>query len=196
MDSGNMLTLIYGGSGCGKSEFAEKLAVHAAYKNGAAPIYYIATMQPFDAESQCRIERHRRMRARKNFRTVECYTHIERLSIPKGAIVLLECLSNLTANEMFSKAVEIENPLMPLENRIFNGLSKLCIDTELILVTNNIFEDGIQYGKETVLYQHLLASLNQRLAEKADKIYEIVAGIPITVQQLYSRSMKSAVSIV
>ena len=42
-----MLTLIYGGSGCGKSAYAEKLAVQSG-----GPLSYIATMQPFGMTAQ------------------------------------------------------------------------------------------------------------------------------------------------
>ena len=53
-----MFVVVYGGSGSGKSEFAETLTVD--YCSGVK--YYIATMQPFDDESYKKIDRHRRMR--------------------------------------------------------------------------------------------------------------------------------------
>lgn len=64
-----MLTLIVGGSASGKSAFAENYAMEAGENR-----IYIATMQPMDNECLARIEKHRGMRAQKNFQTVECYT--------------------------------------------------------------------------------------------------------------------------
>ena len=49
-----MLTVVTGGSGSGKSELAENIAVKFTGKK-----YYIAAMQPFGEEALKRIERHR-----------------------------------------------------------------------------------------------------------------------------------------
>ena len=93
-----MMTLVVGGAASGKSEYAERLVVHA----GEAPRVYIATMRPFDQESLRRIEKHRRMRAEKRFETLECYTGLVSAQVPAGSTVLLECVSNLCANELYS----------------------------------------------------------------------------------------------
>ena len=95
-----MLTLVTGGSGSGKSAFAEDRVLSF----GDAQRIYIATMHPFDEESHKRIERHQKMRAGKGFETVECYTGLKNVKLPAGCVVLLECMSNLTASEMFQEA--------------------------------------------------------------------------------------------
>lgn len=97
-----MLYLITGGSGSGKSEYAEKLAadLHHRKKNGF--LYYVATMYPAkDGESQRRIRRHRDMREGKGFETVECSSQLERIKAGSEDVLLLECMSNLLANEMY-----------------------------------------------------------------------------------------------
>ena len=48
---------------------------------------YIATMQPMDNECLARIEKHRGMRAQKNFQTVECYTDLKQVRVPKDSVV-------------------------------------------------------------------------------------------------------------
>ncbi len=110
-----MMTLVTGGSGSGKSEYAERLAAA-----GGTPRIYVATMIPWDDEGRRRIEKHRAMRAGKGFETVECYTGLERLAVElarrleeeprrgeehseaRAGSILLECVSNLTANEFYS----------------------------------------------------------------------------------------------
>ena len=62
-----MLTLVLGGAASGKSEYAESLVLKTT-----GPRYYLATMQVWDAECAARVEKHRRMRAAKQFETVEC----------------------------------------------------------------------------------------------------------------------------
>jgi len=96
-----MLTFIFGGSASGKSEYAEQYATSLAH-NCNAPLLYLATMCANDTESKQRIERHRRMRANKPFQTIEVSKKIGSIAVPSNSVVLLECLSNLLANEMFS----------------------------------------------------------------------------------------------
>ena len=92
-----MLTLVTGGSGSGKSAFAESLAGRLDGDR-----FYLATMEVFGEESRARVRRHRAQRAALGFTTIECPTGLLKLQLPQNAIVLLEDLSNLLANEMFS----------------------------------------------------------------------------------------------
>ena len=55
-----MLTLVIGGAASGKSEYAERLVLRSTL-----PRYYLATMQVWDAECAARVEKHRKMRAKK-----------------------------------------------------------------------------------------------------------------------------------
>ena len=173
-----MLILVYGGSGSGKSEFAEQLSVRLS-KECSGALYYIATMKPWDQECLERIEKHREMRAEKHFHTIECYERPGRIAFPEPEkkVALLECLSNLTANEMFTEP----RPELPaLEDRLFSDLMALYQKTEhLVIVSNNIFEDGIEYDQETAAYQKLLGRLNQKIANEAEQVYEVTAGIGV-----------------
>ena len=76
-----MLTLVVGGAASGKSEYAERLVLQTAL-----PRYYLATMQVWDAECAARVEKHRRMRAEKQFETLECPLHLvdHRLKLKPG----------------------------------------------------------------------------------------------------------------
>ena len=76
-----MFHVVTGGSGSGKSAFAEQCILDCQGNNRI----YIATMYPFDEESHRRIARHRAMRAEKKFTTIERYTDLEHLTIPQGA---------------------------------------------------------------------------------------------------------------
>ena len=75
-----MLTLVLGGAASGKSACAESLVL----KTGL-PRYYLATMQVWDAECAARVEKHRKMRAQKQFETLECPLHLDRLALPGRA---------------------------------------------------------------------------------------------------------------
>ena len=99
-----MLTLVLGGAASGKSGYAESLVLKTAL-----PRYYIATMQVWDAECAVRVEKHRKMRAAKQFETVECPLHLENIRLPARGTALLEDLGNLTANELYDPAGAGEN---------------------------------------------------------------------------------------
>ena len=167
--------LITGGSGSGKSAYAEAQILAL---NGECRVY-LATMYPYDEASRQRIARHRKLRAGKNFTTVECYRDLEKTEIPEHADVLLECMSNLTANEMFWP----EGAGSDTEEQILRGVEWLRRKARnLVIVSNEIFSDGCEYDSGTKEYQRTLGKINCRLAELADRVTEVVYGIPLEVK--------------
>ena len=112
----------------------------------------------------------------KGFETVECYTNLEELYLPSEGIVLLECMSNLTANEMFQEDKREEDTA----EKILNGIRLIQKQVRhLVVVTNEIFSDGENYSEETRIYQEKLGKINQETARMADEVVEVVAGIPV-----------------
>ena len=165
-----MFTLIVGGAASGKSEYAERLAV-AAPKSRR---FYIATMQPWGEETRQRIARHRAMRAGKGFETLECPLNLASLRLPEQGAALLECLSNLAANERYDPAGAGEDAFCS----ILDGVDKLLSQcSDLILVSNEVFSGGSEYEGDTLEYLRLLARLNRELAAWADNVCEVQCGI-------------------
>ena len=75
-----MIQLITGGSGSGKSVYAENWLIRQGSREACGkekPFLYIATMRPFGQESRQKILRHRNQRAGKGFATLECYQDLE-----------------------------------------------------------------------------------------------------------------------
>ena len=180
-----MLVVVTGGSGSGKSVYAEKLLAKLAntQKEQKEQNIYLATMKPFGSEGQERIARHRKQRQEYGFFTVEQYTQIEKAQIPAGktANVLLECMSNLVENEMFDNAntrsVEV------LVRDITGGIEMLYAHCcHLVIVTNEVFSDGNDYDGETMEYIRCLGKINQHLADIADRVVEVVYSIPVKIK--------------
>ena len=132
-----MLVVVTGGSGSGKSAFAEETVLSF----GEARRIYI-----------------------------------DELLIPKDCVVLLECMSNLVANEMFR-----EGGFHPeVAEKITEGVKNLLSQAKhVVIVTNEIFSDGILYEEESEQYKKELGQINQKLAEMAEEVVEVVYGIPI-----------------
>ena len=63
---------------------------------------------------------------------------------------------------------------------IMEGIRSLAGQArELVIVTNEIFSDGIQYSPETIQYQAFLGQINQEIAKMAVNVTEVVYGIPL-----------------
>lgn len=184
-----MITLIIGGSGSGKSEYAEQIAVESAKeKGGSVPLLYIATMQPFGTETLQKIARHHRLRKDKGFTTIEQYVDIEMAADgwEKDSIVLLECMSNLLANERYRPDYTIEAGQSNIEvvKKVVQGilvLEQSC--RHLVIVTNDVFASGETYDADTMEYINQLGQINVQFAAKADNVVEVVCAIPIVVKR-------------
>lgn len=167
-----MIGLITGGSASGKSEYAERMAAAL----GGTLIYVAAMHNDGTKETKERIERHLMQRQRYGFITMEQETDIDRILPPQDSVVLVECLSNLLANEMFLAGYDGRLAA----ERIVQGiqtLSKKC--RNLLLVTNEVFSDGCEYDEDTRRYIQALADINCALGKKADCVVEVVYSIPV-----------------
>ena len=182
-----MMVLVIGGCGSGKSSYAEDLVVSLAQESVreiTMKKYYLATMQVFDEEGRGKVDRHRNLRKGKGFLTIEQPTGIS-CTLEKmetgDRTVLLECIPNLTANEMFSG--EKAKTKMQVMEDIICGIKLLKEQTtHLVVVSSNVFEDGITYDETTTEYIHAMGMINHKLAALADRVVEVVAGIPVIIK--------------
>lgn len=200
-----MLYVVTGGSGSGKSEYAERVAARvfqnlcgngkarqkeaadagrARQKDSAGRLYYLATMKPYDEECYARIARHRLMRREKGFETLECPCRIEAVKASERDVLLLEDLSNLLANEQYLEEGRIKGTedaaCRQAAEAVLRPLMELSRSAGcVVVVTNEIFSDGADYEAETREYCRLLGFLNRELAGAADGVAEVVCGIAI-----------------
>ena len=170
-----MLILLTGGAACGKSAYAEKLTGDYEGKK-----YYIAAMEPFGEEGLKKIARHREMRSTRGLETVERYTDLGNLVLPEKGLALLECLCNLTANEMFSEKGAGKDAV----GAVLRGIESLKKQTDvLIVVTNEVGAGYDTYGDRTPEYIDNLGIINRAAAEMADQVIELVCGIPVFLRR-------------
>lgn len=207
-----MIYLVTGGSGSGKSAYAEELVL----QSGNGKRYYIATMEVFGEEGKKKVERHRKLREGKSMITIECPLNLSSLVLEeweseaekeakevkeenssrrladktngKDCTVLLECMTNLAANELFSREAAFsqlnacERFIMyrarMAAERIKEGIRRLEAQCGLlVVVSGEVFSDGIDYGEETNAYIELMGEINCWLAKRAERAVEVVYGI-------------------
>ncbi len=187
-----MVHLITGGSGSGKSVYAEAEAVRAGTRaHKGWPLIYVAAMIPYGKEAQARIQRHREQRMDAGFITVEKYRDVEELKFPDNGGILLECVSNLTANELYREDMADgeadrdapEDAYERTYKAVISGIRHLSGQTEnLVIVTNEVCSDINGYSEETEKYRELLGRINCELARMSDKVTEVACGIPIVIK--------------
>ncbi len=167
-----MTALVLGGAASGKSEYAESLILESPH----TPRIYIAAMICRDQEDTVRVARHQALRAEKKFFTVERPMDLGGWECPAGAAVLIECMTNLLANELYeSNGAGVEAP-----GKILSALQAIAARAgTLVVVSGDIFADGKSYDTETRQYQMMLSKINKEFAAGADMVKEIVCGIPL-----------------
>ncbi len=169
-----MFSIVTGGSASGKSEYAENIVPNTGSR------VYLATMEPFGAEAETRIARHRKLREGKGFQTIECPVNIGNcFEACRGRHVLLEDLPNLVANEMFSSHAHgtagIAEQILELAR----------ISESLICVTGILTADGRVYDESTMEYLKELSVIERTLAAHADRVIEVVCGQGSELKRLF-----------
>ena len=189
MGGGKLITFIIGGARSGKSSFALNLANnYTSAKEGvrggdeispAPKKAYIATAQALDDEMKERIEKHKKERP-SDWITFEEPVNIAALIKDiqgKYDIILLDCLtlwfSNLMINN-FDINKEIEN--------LINALRLTPNASRLFIVSNEVGMGIVPENELSRRFRDLAGYLNQKVAEIADEVYLVTAGIPIKIK--------------
>lgn len=172
-----MIHLITGGAGSGKSEYAESQILSSGCRNRL----YIATMSiGTDPENIERVRRHRERRKDMGFQTIECSLMLSEITVPEDCAILLEDLPNLLANELYLPNGSGIHAI----SRILHGIDHLASSAgKLVIVTDDVFADGCHYERSTLMYMQLLGLICQNLTSMADRVTEVVYGIPIEVKR-------------
>lgn len=165
------LTLVLGGARSGKSRHAESLIAALP-----PPWTYIATAQALDGEMAARIAEHRARRDQR-WQTVEAPRDLSGAlaALPTGSTVLIDCLTLWLSNAMLAGA-DLALEFARLEAAIAAARGPV------IVVANEV---GLGIVPDTKLgrqFRDAAGRLNQRIAARADRVYLLVAGIPVTVK--------------
>ena len=165
------LTLVLGGARSGKSRYAERTVMVSP-----APWVYVATAEPFDAEMTARIAEHRNRRGGQ-WQTIEAPLDLAAAiaDAPASATVLVDCLTLWLNNLMFNnRDIDAET------ERLEAALAARKAST--VLVSNEVGSGIVPDNAEARRFRDLQGRLNQRIAERADRVVLLVAGLPMVVK--------------
>lgn len=169
---GKRIILITGGQRCGKSEYAEKMALELS----DSPVY-LATAYPGDDEFRHRIKLHQERRGHQ-WSTIEEKITLSRHNIT-GKTVLIDCLTLWSSNIFFTHNEDVSQSLEFLKREFDQFTSQ---DATFIFVTNEIGLGGVSENAMRRHYTDLLGWTNQYVASHADEVYFVVSGIPVKIK--------------
>ena len=176
--------LIIGGVRSGKSRFAQELALKLG-----EPVLFVATAEAGDEEMRRRIEEHQKARP-SDWSTLEVTTHVgSRVSqkIGQARVVIVDCVTLLVNNlfNQYGDSDQIDASLIEQELNAEIGELVDCIsqsNASFIIVTNEVGTGLVPANQLGRLYRDLLGKANQMLAEVADEVYLMVAGLPVLIK--------------
>lgn len=177
-----MITLVTGGTRSGKSGFAEKLAAGTGLE-----VVYVATARAGDDEMRERVRRHRERRP-ADWHTVEEPVHLAwilKQHAQKRRCIVVDCLTLWLTNLILADHADggevavIEPGKTFVEERadVLETLPKLL--GNIILVSNEVGTGIVPLGALNRFFVDETGRLNQAIAERADRVYWMVAGCPV-----------------
>ena len=176
--------LILGGARSGKSQFAQKLASKLSDK-----VVFVATAEAGDEEMHSRIEVHKKSRPR-NWHTLEAPVGIARriqAQIGNADVVIIDCITMLVSNLLVGEGDDKcgEEQVATEIDQLTECMDKL--EAAFIIVSNEVGLGLVPENKLGRFYRDFLGRVNQLLAQRADEIYFMVSGIPLTVKERSGR---------
>jgi adenosylcobinamide kinase/adenosylcobinamide-phosphate guanylyltransferase len=167
------ITLVLGGARSGKSRFAEALA-----RGHKRRLFYIATAEITDAEMRVRIDEHRRRRGLE-WKTIEAPLDLVGALDEIGdrqCFILIDCIT-----------VWLNN-LMHHGRNVAREVERLCarlaaIQARLVIVANEVGLGIVPDNALARAFRDEAGRANQALAETADEVVFIAAGLPTILKK-------------
>jgi adenosylcobinamide kinase/adenosylcobinamide-phosphate guanylyltransferase len=178
---GKKLTLVLGGARSGKSFYAQQMV-----DRPPESVLYVATATAGDEEMAQRIAAHQANRP-VHWRTLEAPLKVGEAvqAAEPTRWVLLDCLTLLANNVLFSlpEPVKESDYQAAMDNELDELLKAFQNSpAEWVLVSNEVGLGLVPEYPLGRLYRDVLGRSNQRLAQAADTVIFMVAGLPMQVK--------------
>ena len=167
------IILITGGQRSGKSSKAEELALSLSEN----PVY-MATAHVWDEEFRERVRRHQERRG-PQWTNIEEETALSKHDMT-GRVVVIDCVTLWLTNFFFANEsnTDISIELAKAEFDAFTSK-----DATYIFVTNEIGSGGVSDNAIQRKFTDLQGWMNQYIAQKADEVILMVAGLPVIIKK-------------
>ncbi|ABK49500.1 adenosylcobinamide kinase [Shewanella sp. ANA-3] len=198
-----MIHLVLGGARSGKSRYGEALV--RQYTALGFDACYLATAQALDAEMSSRIRLHQDGRAKDDidWQLVEeplaLTAKLKHLAKP-GRVILVDCLTLWLTNQLLAQSPEAEpastesdfaldfalsrhEPLEHWRQQRADFIQTLStLEGVVILISNEVGSGIVPLGELSRQFVDEAGWLNQAVAEVADNVTLVVAGLPLVLK--------------
>jgi adenosylcobinamide kinase/adenosylcobinamide-phosphate guanylyltransferase len=184
--------LLLGGARSGKSSFAERLATQSGRS-----VAYIATAQASDADMLQRIQLHQSTRP-AHWQTIEEPLQLAN-AVQRAAsvadVLLLDCMTTWLGNWLLAqgehdleasslRSAHLYARVQAEAHSFLASIAALPSTKTLLVVSNEVGLGIVPAYPLGRVYRDLLGLLNQRLAAAAQRVYLLVAGLPVDLKKL------------
>jgi adenosylcobinamide kinase / adenosylcobinamide-phosphate guanylyltransferase len=164
------LTLVLGGARSGKSRYAESLVMALP-----SPWIYVATAEARDSEMAERVAVHQGRRG-PSWTTVETPRDIAgALAANANTPALVDCLTLWLSNVLLADA-DVDAEIEHLDGALARAAAPI------VLVANEVGSGIVPDNAFARRFRDLQGLLNQRIAARADRVFLVVAGLPLTLK--------------
>ena len=178
--------LLLGGARSGKSHFAQEYAWRSGQK-----VLFVATATAGDDDMWRRIEKHKEGRP-SSWSTLEVVTGIGKqieVNFGDARLIVIDCIT-LLVNNIFSRYDEKQFDTIDdtvLEQEVVAEIEQLQIclkkvDASFLIISNEVGLGLVPDNRMGRLYRDILGRANQMLAQTADEVTLMVAGIPVRIK--------------
>jgi adenosylcobinamide kinase/adenosylcobinamide-phosphate guanylyltransferase len=174
----NAITFVVGGCRSGKSRYALDLAAQLSEKQKI----FIATCLPQDEEMRQRVARHQKDRG-KSWITLEVPIDLPEVVTQQGFqghVILVDCLTIWTSNLLTITPKMSEDEVIESVDNLTRALH--TVNCPVILVSNEVGTGIVPENRLARQFRDIMGMANQRVAECADEVIWMVAGIPVKIK--------------
>ena len=172
--------LVLGGARSGKSLYAEKLA-----QNSGLNVSYIATAQIYDDEFKSRVQHHKERRPKEWTLVEEAHylaNMLNKIATPNECLIV-DCLTLWLAQWICQDCNPPKDSSWQAE-RAALLTSLTTLQGKIILVSNEVGMGIVPLGEINRQFQDEQGRLNQAVAEIADEVIFVSAGLPLVLKSL------------
>jgi adenosylcobinamide kinase/adenosylcobinamide-phosphate guanylyltransferase len=169
------ITLVLGGAQSGKSHYAQQLASHFER------VTFIATARRTDAEMRKKIARHRRVRP-VSWKTIEAPVDLDnaiRSQSQNAGVLLIDCLT-VYADNVAGTGKKRKRHAKDRIEEICDAI-RAC-GASVIVVSNEVGSGIVPEYRSGRIYRDFLGQMNQKIAQIADRVVLMIAGLPVTIK--------------
>jgi adenosylcobinamide kinase/adenosylcobinamide-phosphate guanylyltransferase len=171
------LVLVLGGARSGKSSFAQQLAARSDSK-----VLFLATAEASDDEMVKRIAKHKQSRPAA-WVTIEEPLRMASTLMKENQsydLAIVDCLTVWLGNMMFHNTDVSEEKIMQEVSAVLRSYKNGSCS--YILISGELGLGVVPENPMGRLFRDIHGRMNQEIAQEADKVFLMIAGIPLEIK--------------